>query len=432
MRASLRLDGLSVRVPSRAAPVLLGVDLELAEGGVAGVLGRSGCGKTTLLHAISGLVPWQRVAEVEGTVEIAGEPVGDLDPGQRAHLVASCLDRAMAQLFLGTAREEVAAARRLYGDSPLFEAALDELELTPLLDCRTSELSSGQLQRLALAVTLAGWPRPILMDEPSAHLDSQGTAAIGRLIEAAAGDGGCVVLADHAGWRLTGAAGDWWRLEDGRLQGTRPPAPPSLPAPPHAPGSATVVALRGVRVERGGRPLLEGIDLEIRAGEIVLLSGPNGAGKSTLAEVIAGFRRPAAGRVESRKRIALMLPTAELQLFAASVLEEVASSGDRAAQARVLRRHRLEHLASRAPWTLSRGERQRLVMAALDLGRPDLLVVDEPAQGLDPEELSELVTLIHRRAERGRAYLVISHREELAASVHRHLRVCDGSLEEAG
>jgi energy-coupling factor transporter ATP-binding protein EcfA2 len=123
-----------------------------------------------------------------------------------------------------------------------------------------------------------------------------------------------------------------------------------------------------------------------------------------------------------------MLPSAELQLFAATVAEEVATRGGLEPQARVLRRHRLEHLAGRAPWALSRGERQRLVHAALDLQRPPLMVVDEPAQGLDGPELVELVKLIHRRAARGRAYLVISHREELAASCHRHLRVMGGRL----
>ena len=56
------------------------------------------------------------------------------------------------------------------------------------------------------------------------------------------------------------------------------------------------------------------------------------------------------------------------------------------------------------------------------------MVIDEPAQGLDPHELAELVAMIQRRAERGRAYLLISHRDELAAAAHRHLRVEEGRL----
>jgi energy-coupling factor transporter ATP-binding protein EcfA2 len=126
-----------------------------------------------------------------------------------------------------------------------------------------------------------------------------------------------------------------------------------------------------------------------------------------------------------------MLPSAELQLFAGSVAGEVAAAGARHDEsAKVLRRHRLEHLAARAPWTLSRGERQRLVHAALDLLRPEAMIVDEPGQGLDPADLQAFIKLVHRRAGKGRGYLIISHRLELAAAAHRHLRISNGELTE--
>jgi energy-coupling factor transporter ATP-binding protein EcfA2 len=127
-----------------------------------------------------------------------------------------------------------------------------------------------------------------------------------------------------------------------------------------------------------------------------------------------------------------MLPSAELQLFAGTVAGEVtAAHRTQAESARVLRRHRLEHLGARAPWTLSRGERQRLVHASLDLLRPEVMIIDEPGQGLDPEDLGDLVRLIHRRAEKGRAYLLISHRRELGAAAHRHLHIENRQLVEA-
>jgi energy-coupling factor transporter ATP-binding protein EcfA2 len=126
-----------------------------------------------------------------------------------------------------------------------------------------------------------------------------------------------------------------------------------------------------------------------------------------------------------------MLPATELQLFATTVAGELSAAGaTEAEQSRVLRRHRLEHLSGRAPWTLSRGERQRLVHAALDVLQPAVMIVDEPAQGLDPLDLRQLVELVHRRQERGRAYVVITHRHELAPAAHRHLRVVDGELRE--
>ena len=127
-----------------------------------------------------------------------------------------------------------------------------------------------------------------------------------------------------------------------------------------------------------------------------------------------------------------MLPEADLQLFASTVSGEVSAAGTRPAErAKVLRRHRLDHLAARAPWTLSRGERQRLVHAALDLLRPDVMIVDEPGQGLGADDLLAFLELVRRRSAKGRAYLVISHRPELAAAAHRRLEVRRGGLEEA-
>jgi len=193
-----------------------------------------------------------------------------------------------------------------------------------------------------------------------------------------------------------------------------------------------VLEARGLVVERGGRRLADPIDLVVREGEVVVVNGPNGAGKTTLARALAGARS-AAGVVRRRGRVGLMLPDATIQLLQNSVLGELASlCRDRGVVARVLRRHRLEALAARAPWSLSRGERQRLVHAALDVTRPSLLIVDEPAQGLDPEDLVAFVDLVHRRAAKGRAYLLISHRQELASAAHRRLVLDCGRLEEAG
>jgi ribose transport system ATP-binding protein len=71
------------------------------------------------------------------------------------------------------------------------------------------------------------------------------------------------------------------------------------------------------------------------------------------------------------------------------------------------------------------------VHATLDLLRPSVMIVDEPAQGLDPDDLQAFVHLVHRRAEKGRAYLIVSHRPELRRAAHRCLRVADGRVVEA-
>jgi energy-coupling factor transporter ATP-binding protein EcfA2 len=426
---ALLISGLSVRYPRSSAPVLDRVDLTLNGGEMVGIVGRSGVGKTSLLHAVAGLVPWLAPAAVTGMFAVHGEPVEDLDPGQRAHLVASCLDRPEAQLFLATVGQELDAAARLYGGGLKADAAATVLGLDRLRQRRITELSSGERQRVALAVALAGLPRPVLLDEPTAHLDGEGERALVELLAAAGASGASVAFTEQAGWRLSEATTGWFELSQGRLRPTTAPRRPSVRAPAHDPGAEVVLTARGLSVTRGGRKLVDDAALELRRGEVVLLTGPNGAGKSTLARVLAGLETPAAGTIVARGRVALLLPEADLQLFAASVAGEVAAPGTRHEErARVLRRHRLEHLAARAPWTLSRGEQQRLTHAALDVHKPEVMIIDEPGQGLDPEDLTDLVELIHRRAAKGRAYLLISHREELSTAAHRRLALGGGRL----
>lgn len=425
------VSGLSIRYPRVATSILKNVDFQVSRAEVVGLLGRSGCGKTTLLHAVAGLVPWLTPARVSGDVAIGGESVVELDPGQRAHLVSTCLDRPESQLFLATVRQEVEAARRLYGGDDFADAAVEAMDLGGLLDRRVTELSSGERQRVALAVALAGCPRPVLLDEPTTHLDAGAEKALAEILGLAVKRGAPVIATEQAPWRLGEAVTRWYEIAGGRPVGTGRPDLPDLSGPDHQPGERVVLECRGVGVSRGGQRLVSGVDLDLHEGEIVLLTGPNGSGKSTLALALAGLTATDAGDVTAAGRVGLMLPDAELQLFASTVAGEVATDGiGQGERARVLRRHGLEHLAARAPWTLSRGEQQRLVHAALDLLRPEVMIIDEPTQGLDTEDLMVFLELVRRRSAKGRAYLVISHRPEIATIAHRRLEIRDGRVDE--
>jgi len=429
--STLGVSGLTVRYPRAARPVLRDVELTTGSGEVVCLTGPSGAGKTSFLHAVAGLVPWLTPAEVAGAIAIDGESVEDLDPGQRAHLLATCLDRPEAQLFLTTVAQEIDAARRLYGGGSFVDSVVEGFGLAPLIDRRVTELSSGERQRVALTVALAGCPRPIVLDEPTAHLDAGGETVLAGLLARAAKRGSTVVMTEQAGWRLEDAVTTWRTIDGDGLGPAAAPGVPRIPGPEHSPGTEVVLSCRGVSVSRGGRTLMNDLTFDLHEGEVVLLSGPNGSGKSTLARVLAGLSSADTGEVQRNGRVGLMLPEADLQLFASTVAGEVAAAGTgQAERARVLRRHRLEHLAARAPWTLSRGEQQRLAHGALDLLRPDVMIVDEPAQGLDSDDLLGFIDLVRRRSAKGRAYLVISHRPELAGVVHRRLALEDGRIEE--
>lgn len=182
-----------------------------------------------------------------------------------------------------------------------------------------------------------------------------------------------------------------------------------------------------------GREALRGVSLRMEAGERVALLGPNGAGKTTLALHLNGIYRPAAGWVrigglpvaepnlgEIRRRVGMVFQDPNDQLFMPTVAQDVAFgpanlgvSGpeleERVADA--LRAVDASHAASRPPHHLSGGERRRAALATALAMRPDLLVLDEPASGLDPAGRRELINTL---AGLEMTLLVITHDLPLA------------------
>jgi len=253
---SLEVRKLSVRLAGEARPVLHDLDIALEPGHAIGVSGRSGTGKTTLAHAVAGLVPWLRPAEIDGEVVLNGEIIDDLDPGQRAHLLATCLDRPDAQLFLPTVEQEMEAARSLYGESEYLTRAISALRVDRLPSGRITELSSGQRQRVALAAALAGCPRPVLLDEPTAHLDADGVEQLSELLVEGRALGGSFIINEQAGWRLQEGIDQWTELADGCIAPRPSPDQPQLPAraPTSRSSSQRPRPVRGFCFRPGGSP----------------------------------------------------------------------------------------------------------------------------------------------------------------------------------
>ena len=200
---AIDLSRVSVTLPGSAIPVLREVDLQIAEGELALVVGRTGSGKSTLLAAMCGRVPHFTGGTLTGHVRLHGRDTRDHRPRDLADLVGVVGQDPLSGFVTDTVEEELAYGMEQLGLPATtmrkrVEETLDLLGIAELRDVPLRELSGGQQQRVAIGSVLTAHPRVILLDEPTSALDPTGAeevlATITRLVHDLAVT---VVVAEH-------------------------------------------------------------------------------------------------------------------------------------------------------------------------------------------------------------------------------------------
>jgi energy-coupling factor transport system ATP-binding protein len=442
--ALARVDGLSFGYPG-GVPAVRDISLELAPGEVVALLGPSGSGKSTLMRALAGLVPHFHGGRFAGRVEVGGLDTRLHGPAALVGTVATVFQDPENQVVMTRVENEVAFGLENIGVEPAeiwprVESALARVGAAHLAGRRTVELSGGELQRVCLASALALEPRLLLLDEPTSQLDAEAAEAFLDAVEAA----GCaVVISEQRVDRALAIADRVVMLEEGRLvldapvgearewlASARPRYAGGLEAHDPAFGAGEeILRVSGVSFAYGRGPeILGGRSLAVRRGEIVALEGRNGCGKTTLAKVAAGLLDPSSGTVTRTGRATYLSQDPGRYLVCETAIEEVALGvrGDQARAAAELARFGLEFATCRHPRDLSSGERERLGIAAVSVSEPDLLVLDEPTRGIDPDRKAALAAWLLEQAAAGRGVLVATHDPLLPA--HRRVRL-DAPLE---
>ena len=437
--ALARAEALSFWYPGQLEPALAEASLELAPGEVVALLGASGSGKSTLLRAFAGLVPHFHGGRFRGRVTVDGRDTRTTRPAELAGLVASVFQDPEDQVVLTRVVNEVTFGLENLGTPPaqIMPHALEALawvDAVHLAERDVRELSSGELQRVCLASALALAPRLLLLDEPTSQLDPHAADGLLELVEALARDRGVAVLvSEQRPARVLDVCDRAVFVERGRvvLDAPRDHAvswlarrrPAYVEQSPdfveRSAGGETVCRLDGVTYSYGGAaPAVDRVDLEVRRGEVVVLTGPNGAGKTTVAKLATGLLEAAAGRVERAGRAAYLSQDPGRYLVRERVEEEVALGvgGDLRRARAALSLVGLEGFATRHPRDLSSGERERLGLSAVLVTEPDFLALDEPTRGVDPERKEELADFLRRGAP-DRGTLVVTHDLGFAASV---------------
>ncbi|RUP86028.1 ATP-binding cassette domain-containing protein [Dermabacter sp. HSID17554] len=431
------IDDFTYTPPGRTSPALSGLSLEIPPGERVLLTGASGSGKSTILKALSGLIPED---PPEGTDPSVPLPEPSPVPGVTLMVQNPVHSFVGATAGIDTAfgpeNASVDPARmpEVVRDAHAAAAFSSPLEANPY------HLSGGQQQRLSLAGLLATGSGAYALDEPLAMLD-EATALAVRDAICAATKGLTLIVADHqvelwldhvdrvirigeGGRILEDVSAQTWRSSGARSDETF--------ATSHAcaqrTGDDSALIDLEVPATLEGRTLFAGpVHVELYTGELAALTGPSGIGKSTLIRYLLEETRERTGRGKraAKKapfRAAWLPQNPEQSFVARTVLDEVKAgaedpSDDEAARA-WLEATGLAHLESAGPFTLSGGEQRRLAFAtALASGR-DILVLDEPTVGLDDAAFGAVAELIARALVSGRAVLAATHDERL-------VRACD-------
>ena len=431
----VELDRVSYQYPGSNAWAVAQVSLSVRPRSFLAVVGPNGSGKSTLVRLVAG-----RLSPTLGTVRRPGDP-GLGVPGGTSMI----FQRPESQVLGVRARDDV-----VWGLPPTprpdVGALLARVGLAGFEERETAGLSGGELQRLAIAACLAREPRLLISDEATAMIDGPGRAEVVALLESLAAAGITVIHVTHreaeaakadsailmlAG-RLVpsppterqGAPTPRAGLRPGREEPSAAGTRPDEPEWSHRPRRSFLRVRELGYVYANGTPwarrALEGIDLDLRRGEGIVVTGDNGSGKSTLAWILAGLLVPTEGEVliEGQPVVAgtgavgISFQHARLQLIRPTVLSDVAYGADKDRATAALRSVGLDPLTMgpRRVDELSGGEQRRVALAGLLVRDPVLLVLDEPYAGLDDEARAGLAAILARlRDEREMATVVVSH-----------------------
>jgi energy-coupling factor transport system ATP-binding protein len=444
------VDRLSFSYPHGDGRSLSTVSFRIEHGERIALLGPSGSGKSTLLRALAGLVPHFHGGRFEGSVRVGGRDTRRARPADLAGEVASVFQDPEDQVVMATVWNELAFGLEnvgVAGDEigSRVEEALAAVRALPLAQRQTSELSGGELQRVCLASALAMRPRLLLLDEPTSQLDPDGAEAFLEAVERL----GCAfVLCEHRVERALELADRVLFMEGGGVLLDAPVDEAVEWLAEHRPaylsgddveepageveragcdagaqGREVVLHADNISFAFGQTRVLDRVGIDVLRGEVLCLSGPNGSGKTTLARILSGLLEPADGLIVRPERVCYLSQDPGRYLIRERVDDEVALgvAGDRAVARAALRLVGLEWAAERHPRDLSSGERERLGLAAVAVSEPDLLVLDEPTRGIDPQRKADLARWLAEYAARGNAVLVVTHDRSFPA--HRRVEL---------
>jgi molybdate transport system ATP-binding protein len=467
----VRIENADVALGRRT--ILRNINWRLEPGENWAILGGNGSGKSTFLRFVRGeLWPMpghgQRFYALDGAEQTSAigikEKIGWVSPELQ--------ERYLQQEWTLTGRQVVQTGFRntdfvyekLTREEQTRAASISEfLGIEPLLARNVQQLSTGELRKILIARALAGAPQILALDEVCDGLDASARRQLLDFIERIARGGTQILYASHRAEEFIPAITHELVLDRGRIVSSGRTQVASLASPPPCSGASserrtlqsehqrrsdeaplqgglhpplTLFRIRAANVFMERKKVLREIDWEMRSDQHWAILGANGAGKSTLLRLITGDVQPAWGGVirrfelspkntiwELRAKIGYVSPSLQANYRAALTGADAIASGffasvglidrvnsqQRSRVRKLLRSFGLNALADKQLREMSYGEARAVLTLRALVHEPEVLALDEPFDGLDPEAKAVLARMLERIAHNGTRLLVVTH-----------------------
>ncbi len=439
---SVVIDNLSYRYPTAREYVVRDINIDINQGELVLIAGPTGSGKTTLSYIISGIVQSYIGGELIGNISIDGKEIKSIKDSQG--LLGYIFQSFENQLLSLSVQDEILLAPINNGiDFNSAKKIVDELinvfNLENLRDRYVYNLSSGEMQKVAIASMLAMKPKVLLLDEPFSQLDDQSTEILINKLLNLKEKGLTIIIIEHRIYKLLNLVDRLILISQGRVVyngdpkkgesmakklGLRIDSFESKTKKFKAP-SDTILSVENLWVNRASETdVLKGVNLSLNKGEFISIYGPNGAGKTTLALTLINVLSRKRGVIKLKGSISMVFQNPDQNLVFSTVEDEILkpaiNSGLSKEQAKELAKMLLEafnltHLRSRHPLTLSKGERYRLAVASSLASNPNILILDEPTYGQDYRGITAILEKLREFSEdKGLSVIILTNDWEFA------------------
>ena len=439
MGIAIRLKEVSFKYDGAKENVIENINLTMEYGETVLLSGVSGEGKSTLLSIINGVIPFVNSGEFSGSVEIDGKDVTKLRISERSKLIGTVLQNADEQIIYDLVNEEIAfGCENLNIASEEIDRRIERFTTIMQIEKneKTKTLSGGQKQRLITASTLAMEQKIIILDEPLANLDNHTAHILLKALRNLANSGYAVLIVEHRLDVVKNYIDKVMRIENKQLFTSTDinDLNSGIKTIPHADGSLPgEVLIKGEKLffAAGDRNIIDGLDIEIRAGERIVLLGENGCGKTTLMRMLARLNKPNDGALsqtitKSKKanskwfsKVGYVYQNPTYQLFMPTLLSEISFKAKSEEMAReMINAFGLSGLEQRHPQSLSEGQKRRASIAAVCASEPTVLFLDEPTVGQDYENLCKTVETVNKiNKNLGTAIVTVTHDKRCACAL---------------